>query len=138
MQNMADEVEKRCPNAIVVRLGVLRDYVRWNRSDKVVRSWNGAVQQEQPCSLKVGNLLEPVPEARLNLQSVPQEALDELWAAYRRKDPKDPKEVKGFKSGALAARQREVSQQQLVLRNVLEVFLADRPEQLRRATTRAR
>ena len=84
LQNMADEVEERCPNAIVVRLGVLRDYVRWNRSDKVVRSWYGAVKQEQPCSLKVGNLLEPVPKARLNLLSVPKEALHELWAAYRR------------------------------------------------------
>ena len=53
MQNMADEVKERCPNAIVVRLGVLRDYVRWNRSDKVVRSWYGAIKQEQSCSLKV-------------------------------------------------------------------------------------
>ena len=81
---MADEVEERCPYAIVVSLCVVRDQVRGDRADEVVGSWHGAVEQKQPRGLKVGDLFEPVPEARLDIQSVSEEPLNKLWAADRR------------------------------------------------------
>ena len=81
---MADEVEERFPHAVVVCLCVVRDQVRGDRSDGVVGSGHGAVKQEQPRGLKVGDLFEPVPEARLDIQSVSEEPLNKLWAADRR------------------------------------------------------
>ena len=81
---MPDEVEESGPYAIVVRLGVFRDQGRGDRTEEVVGSWHGAVEQEQPSGLKVRDLLEPVPEARLDCQSVAQRPLHKLGAANGR------------------------------------------------------
>ena len=55
----------------------------------MVGSWHGAVEQEQPSGLKVRGLLEPVPDARLNCQSVPQKPLNKLGAAHGRTQDDD-------------------------------------------------
>ena len=81
---MADEVEERFPYAVVVCLCVVCDQVRGDRSDEVVGSGHGAVKQEQPRGLKVGDLFEPVPETRLAIQFVSEEPLSKRWAADRR------------------------------------------------------
>ena len=86
---MPDEVEESGPYAIVVRLGVFRDQGRRDRAEEVVGSWHGAVEQEQPSGLKVRGLLEPVPDARLNCQSVPQKPLNKLGAAHGRTQDDD-------------------------------------------------
>ena len=59
---IADDVEERCPDTVVVCPGILRDYIRGDRADQVVGARHGAIQQQKPCGLQVWYLLEPLPE----------------------------------------------------------------------------
>ena len=81
---VADDLEEGAPDLLVVGFGIRCDFVRRERSQKMVRSRDRAVKQVKPCSLEIRKARDSVQETLLVGQALLQDALDKFRAADRR------------------------------------------------------
>ena len=81
---VADDLKEGAPDLLVMGFGIRCDFVRRERSQKMVRSRDRAVEQQEPCSLKIREARDSVRETLLVAKALLQDALDKFRAADRR------------------------------------------------------
>ena len=88
---VADDLKEGAPDLLVMGFGIRCDFVRRERSQKMVRSRDCAVEQQKPSSLKIRGARDAVQEALLVVQALLQDALDKFGAADGR--PEDDESI---------------------------------------------
>ena len=81
---VADDLEEGAPDLRVMGAGIRCDFVRRERSQKVVRSRDGAVEQQEPSSLEIREGRDAVQKTLLVTEAFLQDACDKFRAADRR------------------------------------------------------
>ena len=81
---VADDLEEGAPDLLVVGFGIRCDFVRRERSQKMVRSRDRAVEQQKPRCLEIREARDAVQETLLVSKALLQDSLDKFRAADRR------------------------------------------------------
>ena len=83
---VADDLEEGAPDLLVVGFGIRGDFVRRERSQKMVRSRDRAVEQQKPRCLEIREARDAVQETLLVSKALLQDSLDKFRAADRRSE----------------------------------------------------